>query len=457
MGAHNIIKDRKYYKCGNKLTSTNCMVLSFDEVVSYYSEYKHVDTKDYGYVPKENELVRWPKKKALIYKIRVNNKTIYFTSILAVFGLSREQDLCDLLDVSCLTDEYLESIVDRLNKEGVKYSVPKLMSDNFLASCKFEGSGTRSDFMKKYSCAGLMYQMHHDEIVDDVYVYDINSQFPYIASTVSLPYTYVATLYQPKYESIKKLTYVTMATIVGDLKPNRLPLSIRYESEREMNILNRGIHFTGYTTCLTSLDVNYIYENYDNVNIKFWQVDIYLTRDDLFRDYLKKVIDEKNNTKINGDLIGYKLAKLKVNSFIGKIGSESFCKTYGKNKKVFYTHYPLHRYILSYSRISLSNIINKIIEKYGKDSFYYSDTDSIHCSLTPEQFSEFATLGNELGEFKLEHHYEHCWYRDGFKSYIGRENNKIVCKLSGIKYCDRDAQISEYEIKEHEHLSKKNV
>lgn len=457
MSAHSIIKDRHYYKCGDKFTSTNCMVLKFEEVLLYYSNYKLVDDKDYDYVPQENELVKWPKMRPLVYKIRIKNKTIYFTSILAVLGLSREEDLCDLLEVSDLTDECLESIVERLNKEGVKYSVPKLMADNFLKEHKFKGSGKMSDFMKDYSCAGLMYQMHHDEIVDDVYVYDVNSQFPHIASTVSLPYKYVATLLQPSYESIKYLTYVAMVSVTADLKPNRLPLSTRYESEREMNSLNRGIHYEGYTAYLTNLDVSYICENYDNVSFTFWRVDIYLTRNDLFRDYLRKVIDEKNDAKKDGDLIGYKLAKLKVNSFIGKIGSTSFCEYRGKDTKIPYTHYPLHRYILSYSRNSLSTIINKMIEKYGKDCFYYSDTDSIHCSLTPEQFSEFAPLGNELGEFKLEHHYEHCWYKGGFKSYIGRENNKIVCKLSGIKFCSRDVQIAEYEMREREHLSKKSV
>ena len=441
-GKHDFIKGRHFYICGEEIDTENCMVLNFSEPLLYYFKkgYEIVKTDRYTLRPKENQIIQFPERKPTLCKILHKNKVIYFTSIFSILRLGTEDDLLKLLKVKELTRDILEEVVKTINDEGIEFTTSSKVAKTFFNNYEFEGekydksddsNPTKKHFMRDYSCSGLLYQKYHNEIVKNVYVYDINSQFSAILHDADLPYKKLMVLLDTNYERIKNYTYsASIKLISANIKKGRIPLQV--------GIKNNIVRITeghGQLLPVTNLDVDYLYNNYDNVKIKFYRVDIFSTRNDLFKDFIEKLFSIKQDVKNEGNAIKYKLIKLEINSFIGRIGSK-----YSRDK----VHYTLHRHVLSYSRISLSNIINKIIEKYGEDSFYYSDTDSIHCSLTPEQFSEFATIGNELGQFKLEHHYDYCEYESGFKSYIGLEDGKVICKLAGIPYSFRKQYEDEF-------------
>lgn len=80
--------------------------------------------------------------------------------------------------------------------------------------------------------------------------------------------------------------------------------------------------------------------------------------------------------------------------------------------------------ITSYARIYMSKIKLDILKKGG--NIYYTDTDSIVTNITLDN------VGNNLGEFKLEHKIKKGYFLSAKTYGLILENGKTLCKSKGV-------------------------
>lgn len=307
-----------------------------------------------------------------------------------------------------------------------------LLDEEFIETYRKAYRGGRSQVNPKYA----------GKILENVKRYDINSMYPYCMMSKPIPYGKPIKCDKPgkfKFELYK-------VDIWFELKEGHLP-----------SLLKKGSIFdltgdTYYTKTdgveviyISSIDLNLVYKNYDVKYIKYQEIYGFYTCDKLFRGYVSKYYELKNNSK-GGEKIVYKLM---LNSLYGKFGS----KLYGKHKiptleeerivlhnselermKEYYL--PVAIAITSYAHELIDNAIN-----YDKENFVYCDTDSVH------------TLGDlpldwvdnkELGKFKLEGiEIKSKYIRQ--KCYLYKENDKYQITCSGMTQEIKDFLVDKYE------------
>lgn len=141
----------------------------------------------------------------------------------------------------------------------------------------------------------------------------------------------------------------------------------------------------------------------------------------MFKEYVDKWITIKNQATIDGNKGQRTLAKLMLNSLYGKFGTsldvQSKIPYLGDDEVIHYTlseeeqkdglYVPLASFVTAYARektIRTSQAIKTYsIEKYGIDKYIYSDTDSIHTTLSIEELEKFCQIDNvKLGYWKNE-------------------------------------------------------
>lgn len=144
----------------------------------------------------------------------------------------------------------------------------------------------------------------------------------------------------------------------------------------------------------------------------------------LFKDFIDKWIKRKNEGTIEGNKGKRTTAKLTLNSLYGKFAKsleiQSKIPYIGEDDIIHYKfsekeekdgiYLPIASFITAYARrktIETSQAIKSYsIEKYGKDLYCYSDTDSIHTLLSIEELSKFCDIDNvRLGAWKHEAHF----------------------------------------------------
>ena len=195
------------------------------------------------------------------------------------------------------------------------------------------------------------------------------------------------------------------------------------------------------TLTLTNVDLKLFLENYD-VN--------YLTYDGgwkfkqtrgLFDKYINIWSNNKIEAKKNGNRALYMVSKLMLNSLYGKFaknpynrskypyvnedGRISYCLGDIEEGKGLYI--PIGAFITSYARektIRTSQAIRDYtLNKYGKDYYIYSDTDSIHMLYLPEEeLKSFVDIDDFiLGYWKVESTFKRgkyirqkCYIEEGY-------------------------------------------
>ena len=144
----------------------------------------------------------------------------------------------------------------------------------------------------------------------------------------------------------------------------------------------------------------------------------------MFEDYIKKWIERKNEGTITGNKGQRTMAKLMLNSLYGKFATSLETKSkipfLGEDDIIHYKfsekeekkgiYLPIGSFITAYARrktIETSQAIKSYsIEKYGKDLYCYSDTDSIHTLLPIEELKRFCEIDDvKLGAWKHESHF----------------------------------------------------
>ena len=227
--------------------------------------------------------------------------------------------------------------------------------------------------------------------------------------------------YDGKYEEdLVYPLYIQMITCSFELKKNKIPtIQIKKSHFIENEYLTSS---NNEIVCLTlsNVDLKLFLEHYDVYDLNYicgWK---FKSMKGIFTDYIDKWIGRKIEATKSGNKGMRTLAKLMLNSLYGKFATsqdmqekypyleDDVVKYYlGEKDKKKGLYLPIGIFITSYARektIRTSQAIKDYsIEKYGKDMYIYSDTDSIHTLLPIEELKQFCEIDDfELGKWAHE-------------------------------------------------------
>lgn len=253
-------------------------------------------------------------------------------------------------------------------------------------------------------------------------VLDVNSLYPSVMRYCLMPYG-KPEFFNGKYiEDSNYPLYIQRLTCSFEIKKDKIPTiqlkNSRFFIENEYLESSNG-EIVALT--LTNVDLKLFFEQYDVYDLEFicgWK---FKGLNGIFNDYIDHWIMEKNKATIEGNKGKRTLAKLLLNSLYGKFATSMKVQEkipyLGEDERVLYKlseekekeglYLPLSVFITSYARdktIRTSQAIKTYsIEKYGKDMYIYSDTDSIHTLLPIEELKQFCDIDDvELGKWKHE-------------------------------------------------------
>ncbi len=255
--------------------------------------------------------------------------------------------------------------------------------------------------------------MYQNQWIDkDVYVYDINSMYPWIYSTMRMPD--IRTLKGSLTIEKEDLGFVFLNKLKATCKPNKMPLIKLKTGIEHAN----SSHYLpevdiDFQFVLTNLEYQYLLENYDVEDIgepKFMIAQENKQLHEAFKAFCKHWYKEKKEARKRGDKTAEWFAKLMLNSLYGKFGQfESVYENfeYGSHNdmltkedvskysdSMWDADLAVACYITAYGRVKLANDINTV----GLDRFCYCDTDSLHVIGEANELD----VGLELGQWKLE-------------------------------------------------------
>ena len=279
-----------------------------------------------------------------------------------------------------------------------------------------------ADIRKAYKGGFTYLNPIYKEIdVENGVVLDVNSLYPSVMYEKALPFG-EPYFYEGKYTEDKIYPlYIQMITCSFEVKENKIP-----------TIQIKRSHFIGneyltsseneiVTLTLTNVDLKLFLEQYNVYDLEYvcgWK---FKSLTGIFKEYIDKWITRKNEATISGNKGQRTLAKLMLNSLYGKFATsqdvQSKIPFMGEDKIIHYKmsekdrkdgiYIPIGAFITAYARektIRTSQAIKDYsINKYGRDMYIYSDTDSIHTLLPIEELKQFCEIDDvELGKWKHE-------------------------------------------------------
>ena len=279
------------------------------------------------------------------------------------------------------------------------------------------------DLRKAYK-GGFTYlnPLYKEKEVGKGVVLDVNSLYPSVMYEKLLPFG-EPVFYDGKYEEDKIYPlYIQMITCSFKIKKNKIPT---IQIKKSMSFMpNEYLESSGneiVCLVLTNVDLKLFFEQYEVYNLNFecgWK---FKGISGIFTEYIDKWIKVKNEATLSGNKGLRTLAKLMLNALYGKFATSMEVKSkipYLADDEIIHYKYseeslkdgiylPIGAFITAYARektIKTSQAIKDYsIKKYGKDLYYYSDTDSIHCGLTIEELKLFCDIDNvRLGAWKHE-------------------------------------------------------
>lgn len=248
-------------------------------------------------------------------------------------------------------------------------------------------------------------------------VLDVNSLYPSVMMYEKLPFG-EPLFFNGKYEDDKLYPlYVQTISCIFELKEGKIPtIQIKNNLSFLPNEYVKSSNGDIVTLTLTSVDLNLFFEHYNVSELTYHSGWKFKAIKGLFSEYINHWIGKKIQAKKDGNTALYLIAKLMLNSLYGKFGLNPdvrgkypYLNEDGVVKYSLYPpdirdsiYIPVASFITSYARyktITTSQIIKDFsINKYGKDLYVYSDTDSIHCL-----FEDDTELKNiiEIDDYKL--------------------------------------------------------
>lgn len=285
-------------------------------------------------------------------------------------------------------------------------------------------------------------------------VLDVNSLYPScMCAPYLLPYG------QPKfYEGEYKFDsmyplYIQSITCSFHIKHNKIPsVQIKNSLSFMPNEYVKSSNGELVTLYLTKPDLELFKEQYHIDNLTYnggWK---FKGATGFFDSYINYWTEQKIKAGKEGNAPLRQIAKLMLNSLYGRFGISGKARQkepYLDNGVVKFRLLPeetretvsvaVAAYITAYGRNKTIRTSQQIrdytMQKYGEDRYFYSDTDSIHANLSPEDLEELKDIilidDFKLGYWAKEAEFDRAIYIRQ-KCYIEEINGKLEVTVAGL-------------------------
>ena len=269
---------------------------------------------------------------------------------------------------------------------------------------------------------------------------DVNSLYPYVMYAKKLPYG--EPIYQEGKVEHDKFYNVSIQRLVCnfELKEGYLPtIQIKKNFRFKDTEYLKSSEGVDVVLTLTSVDLEMFFEHYEVSNVQYIEGWKFRSTDVLFKDYIDKWIEVKNESTVAGNAGLRTIAKLMLNSLYGKFGlnpkvqskipfydNDGFVKyRLGKQETRDPIYVPIAAFITAYARqITLS------AAQQNYHRFLYCDTDSLHL-LGTEIPSNLWVDQVELGAWKVEGTFTRARFLRA-KSYVEEIDGHLDIKCAGL-------------------------
>ena len=255
------------------------------------------------------------------------------------------------------------------------------------------------------------------------FVLDVNSLYPSVMMYEKLPFG-DPLFFNGQYEKdLLYPLYIQTFSCIFKVKENKIPtIQIKNNLSFIPNEYVKSSDGDIVTLTLTSIDLELFFEHYDVWEITYHSGWKFKAIKGLFSQYIDYWSKQKIDAKKNKNDALYRISKLMLNSLYGKFGlnpdvrgkypylNEDGIVKYGmyEQEQRDGIYIPIASFITSYARrktITTSQIIKEYtLNKYGKDLYVYSDTDSIHLlEINEKELEDIIDIDDyKLGAWKLE-------------------------------------------------------
>lgn len=283
---------------------------------------------------------------------------------------------------------------------------------------------------------------------------DVNSLYPYVLKSMPMPCSQPA-FFEGEYEIDETMPlYVQCLTCKFELKPGKIPcIQLKNTMGFIANEYVKSSHGDYVELMLTKPDYELFREQYD-VEVRSynggWK---FMSGLGLFDDYVNHWIEQKIQAGKDGNAPLRQISKLLLNSLYGRFGIAGKARqkmpyldedgivkfiTLGEESRQT-CFIPVACFVTAYGRnktIRTSQAIRDFtLKKYGEDRYYYSDTDSIHASLTEEDLEELKDIIT-IDDFALGAWAKEAEFTRGLyirqKCYIEEVEGKIHVTVAGL-------------------------
>lgn len=283
---------------------------------------------------------------------------------------------------------------------------------------------------------------------------DKNSMYPSKMVQQPLPYG-KPEYFEGKYHHDEEMPlYIQSLSCKFELKQGKIP-NIQLKNNLSF-IPNEYLSTSNdelITVTLCSPDYELFRENYHLTDITYHGGWKFKQCKGMFDDYINYWMEQKIKAGKEGNQPMRQIAKLMLNSLYGRFGLSITARQkypYLDEKGIVRfdllpeetrepVYIPVACFITSYGRVDTIRTSQKIrdysLKKYGKDAYLYSDTDSIHCTLTDEDLEELKDdifLDDyALGAWSKESDFDRAIFIRQ-KCYIEEENGKLNVTVAGL-------------------------
>ena len=310
-----------------------------------------------------------------------------------------------------------------------------------------------SDIRKSYK-GGFTYlnECYVEKEVGRGLVLDVNSLYPSVMKYDILPFGNPL-FFEGKYEqdNLYKL-YIQCLSCSFEVKEGMIPtLQIKNNPAFVPNEYIKSSDGEIVTLFLTNIDLELFLTHYDIKDVTYHNGWKFKGIKGLFTSYIDYWTDKKINAKKEGNNVLYIISKLMLNSLYGKFGlnprvrgkipylnEEGIVKyKLGEEEIRNAIYIPVATFITSYARrktITTSQAIKDYtINKYDKDYYIYSDTDSIHLlNMSDDELRNFVDIDDyRLGAWKIESRFTRGKYLRQ-KCYIEEFEDKLNVTVAGL-------------------------
>lgn len=321
-----------------------------------------------------------------------------------------------------LFDENLNKMTQGSNAlNDFKETIKKSKFEHLFPKLEYD---LDKDLRKSYK-GGFTYlnPIYKEKEVKNVVNLDVNSLYPSVMYNEMLPFG-EPEFFEGQYKEDKIYNlYIQMITCSFEIKENKIP-TIQIKNNKSFFRSNEYLeNSNNEIVCLvlTNVDLKLFLEHYNVFDLKYecgWK---FKSMKGIFTNYIDKWITRKNEATISGNKGQRTLAKLMLNALYGKFATsldvQSKFPVLGEDDIIHYKlteksekegiYLPIGSFITAYAREKTIRTSQKIkeysINKYEKDMYIYSDTDSIKTLLPIEELEQFCDIDDiRLGAWKNE-------------------------------------------------------